>query len=234
MTKFNLQEFKTLEKIKLSYLKHRGNILEIAKDLEWSDDPDKIIYIKKAIKKIKGSEDRTAAVLIANTLMQHMLMGYESRTHHLMEVLKALEGRDKDKLSVCCEMPVKPNPAQEGKWVCMACNKKEAEVMVVDNEGMVDLKLATIESLREEDAAMVDFAEVMGYTNKPPEEKVPHIKQNIIILPGNSGGNAEIVKDLNEMTPMARDILVDKLQKQIVGEAVDAEFTSEAPKNEET
>ena len=233
MTKFNLAEFKTLEKIKISYLKHRGDVLSVLQDLGWSDDPDKATYVKKAIKKIKGSEDRTAAVLISNTLVQHMLIGYESRTHHLMEIMKALEGRHSDKLSVCCEVPVKPNPNQEGKWVCLACGKKEAEVMIVDNEGMVDLKLATIESLREEDAAMVDFAEKMGYTNKSPEEKQPTIKQNIVVLPGGPGQSPEIINDLRNMTPMARDILVDKLQKQIIN-TVDAEVVPEDKPNDQT
>ena len=231
MTKFNLQEFKTLEKIKLSYLKHRGNILAVLEDLGWDANEEKVTYVKKAIKKIKGKENRDVDVLISNTLMQQMLVGYESRTHHLMEVMKALEGRHRDKLSVCCEAPVKPNDKQEGRFECLACGKKEAAVMVVDNEGMIDLKLATIESLREEDAAMVEFATKMGYTNIPPEQKQPTIKQNIIVMPGGKDQDPAVISDLQNVSPLTRDILVDKLQKQIM--TIDIEASAQdTPKDE--
>ena len=49
----NWDEFKIIEKVKLSYLKNRGELLSIVKDLEWPEDPEHIEYIKKLIKKKK-------------------------------------------------------------------------------------------------------------------------------------------------------------------------------------
>src|SRR5271157_5282865 len=93
----NIEQFRVFEKIKLCYLKHRGNVLEISGELNLP-----LEYIKKMVHKFQAEENRNVDVLIANNLMSHVLMGTESRCLHLMEMLRSLDKTEKPSVSVCC------------------------------------------------------------------------------------------------------------------------------------
>jgi len=169
----DLEKFKTLEKIKLSYLRHRGNVLEVSAELGLPLD-----FIKKSIGKIKGQEKRDVSVLIANTLMQHILLGHDSRVHYLMDILRSTADRKQIELSVCCDMPV---TTQEGRTICAKCTK-EAIVKKIDKTSIYEIIQKTLELLRLEDEYLVNVAEKMGYTNKVEVAQQPTIslKQNFI------------------------------------------------------
>src|SRR3972149_11563602 len=214
----NLEEFKIVEKIKILYLKYKGNLFSILKDLGWSEDEEHIKYIEKLIKKFKGKESKDVTTRISHTLMQYLFFGHESRTHHLMETLKTLEERDRTKVSLCCEAPVK----RFGETIiygyedyeCLHCHLL-CQIKVTTNEKILDLKLGSIEQLREEDKTLVEFAIKMGYTNKQEFPPAPQIKQNVIIL--NEGeGKIRAIAVINRLSPLERDILIDKLTKKIV------------------
>ena len=160
-------EFKVIEKVKLSYLKNRGELLSIVKDLEWPEDPEHIEYIKKLIKKFRGEENKNVSVLIAHNLMSHVLMGTESRCLHLMEMLRSLEKAEKPFVSVCCNshFTVETEELTGNKQNrCSAC-KALCEVHQPPKATIYKLKLDLLEQLREEDSSLVLMAEKMGYTN---------------------------------------------------------------------
>lgn len=209
----SIEEYKLTEKIKLSYLRHRGNVLAISEELQLPVD-----YVKKMVLKFKGKESRDVATLISHNLMSHVMLGYESRVHNLMEMLKMLDGRDKNKISVCCEAPVRRYEETIAfgyeDYECLACHLK-CEVKILDKEAIIELRLGVLEQLREEDRALVEFAERMGYTNKEPTQPAPYINQNFVVVRdrNKAGDDAEVVKELKRLSPMERDILVEKLTK---------------------
>jgi hypothetical protein len=215
------EEYRLIEKVKLSYLKNRGNIITISDELSLP-----IEYVKKLVKKFKGKESRDVSTLIANTLMQQMMFGYESRVQHLMSTLKELEGRQLLKVSVCCEAPL---DTIEGTLpICCGCNK-EAKIKEIDKEGIIDLKLGILAQLREEDKTMMEFAVKMGYTQQKELPAQNNITQHNVIFMGKDNKineqDEKVVKDLVSLSALERDILAENLirhQKEIAT-ASDAE-----------
>jgi hypothetical protein len=82
MTK-NLDQFKLEERIRLSYLKNRGNILKVSEELDLDHE-----YVKKICKKIKKRQSRDVNTLISDTLAQQILIGYNQRTTYLQEMIE--------------------------------------------------------------------------------------------------------------------------------------------------
>lgn len=74
----NVEKFKLLEKIKESYLKNRGSVLAVASELKLD-----LEYTRKMVSKFKKKDKRDVSVLVADSLMEHILLGYKSRVQHL-------------------------------------------------------------------------------------------------------------------------------------------------------
>lgn len=204
----NLEQFKLAEKIKLSYLMHRGDAIKVSSDLSLPLD-----IINKYIKKFKKQEERSVSELISNNLMQTILLGYNSRVSILYDTLNSLKGREQLKISVCCEAPVIAHPEQKDAFLCAFCSKN-AIVKLLDKEGIINLKLELLAQLRDEDKALVDFAGKMGYTQKE-ETPVQKIQQNFLVLNDTKDLNNKIVQDISNLGAIERDILAEKLQKEI-------------------
>lgn len=217
----NIADFKNTERIKLSYLKHKGNVLAIAEDLGMD-----VEYIQRMVKKFKGKETREVSTLISNTIMANLMLGYESRTSHLMNMLRVIEGRDQLEVSICCEAPVK---IEKGKTICLAC-EKVTDIKILDKEGILDVKLGIIEQLREEDKTLMTFAEKMGYTNFKSETptQIVKLKQNFLITPGASNGglSSTVVEDMAKLSPLERDKLIEKLRTEISNVPIETEIVS--------
>lgn len=205
----NLEQFHLTEKVKISYLVNRGNIIAIAEEMKLPID-----YIKKLVNKFKKQESRNVSVLISNNIMEYIFMGYKARTHNLTEMWKALLGRDKSLISVCCEKPVRKIEGSEN-YQCLSCNLPCA-VELVDEEGIIELKMGLLEQLREEDKALVDFADRMGYTNKPQPESplVGTLNHNILVL--GEGEDKKIVEDYKNLPPMDRQRIIDTIDANLL------------------
>jgi len=104
----NIEKFKLHERIKISYLKHRGNILAVVEELGVDAG-----YVRRVAEKIKGRERRDVDFLMANDLMQCILMGYESRVRHLMHMLSTLDQREQVRLSYVVTQLWKLNKNEE-------------------------------------------------------------------------------------------------------------------------
>ena len=222
----NLEKFKLMERIKISSLINRGDPVAVSEELKLPLD-----YVKKILIKIRKQELKNINLLVANNVMEYIIMGYKARTHNLTEMWKALLGRDKSLISTCCEKPVKKceNKDKNGKeYECLACGLR-CHTELVDEEGIIDLKMGILEQLREEDRALIEFADKMGYTNKEPSEPPFQIKQNILVM--GSEKDKQIIEDYNKLSPMARQQLIDKLDKQIL-EITKTEEKTDENKNE--
>lgn len=204
------ENYEQYEKIKLSYLKNRGDVLEIANELNL---PTK--YIKKVVYKLKKAEDRDVSVLISNTLMSHILLGARSRTIHLMEMLKSLESEEKPMLSLCHEMPVEViADSFQNKYRCLKC-KKVCDITQSPEIDIYAIKNEIIAQLREEDQGLIEMAAKMGYTNRIEPPPAPVFKQNILVM-GN-GTDPNIMRDIQLLPPIEREKLMEKLKREMLG-----------------
>jgi len=208
----NLEQFKTDERIKISYLKHGGNILEVMKELNLPEE-----YIKARVDKIRKKDSKDINSLISNNIASYILMGHEGRKHHYLQILRDLEKDEEVKISVCCESPAirMKDSIEYGHedYECSLCHLR-CEVKSVSKSDSYRIKKEVLEQLRMEDEQLITFAEKMGYTNI---EKQPDIKvdQNVLILNTNDG-DKKIVDDLRNLSPKDRDRLLDKLNKNIL------------------
>jgi hypothetical protein len=205
----NIEEFRMIEKIKLSYLKHRGNIEDISKDLAID-----VAYIRKMVGKFKKKEDRDVSTLIANNLMAHVMLGSQSRTVRLMELLKTVEGSEKPILSVCCQAPFDViEDSYENRYVCQKCDRS-CDIHYFIKPAVYNIISNLIEQLREEDVALIEMADKMGYTNV---QKVPDtlIQQNNRILVLNDN-EKEAFRDLKALPPLDREKIIDKIGKILI------------------
>lgn len=197
------------EKIKLSYLKNRGNAIEVADELNLP-----VKYIKKVIYKIKKQEDRDVSVLISNTLMSHILLGSKSRVILLTEMLKSLESTEKPLLSFCHEMPVEIiEDSFKTKYKCIQC-KKYCEVTEIPEVDIYAVKNDIITQLREEDKNLIELASKMGYTNRIEPPPAPVFKQNILVM--GQGTNPQIMQDIQLLPPIEREKLMEKLKREML------------------
>jgi len=205
----NLEQFRLTEKVKLSYLMHRGDPIKVSSELSLPLD-----VVNKYIKKFKKQEERNVSQMISNTLMQTILLGYNSRITIFHQTLNLLNGKETVSISVCCEAPI---ISIDSKPHCASCNLP-ANVKVIDKEGIYSLKLEILSQLREEDKALIVFAEKMGYTQNKEEPPPQRIQNNFIVMNNSEETKLDpkIVQDISALGALERDILVENLQKQII------------------
>ena len=215
----NLEKLRHMEEVKLSYLRNRGNLLAIAKETNLSFD-----YVKKLVDKFKKSEERDVfAAAISSKLMEHIMRGYESRVVNLMEMLKLLRDRHLNTVSVCCEVPVQTR--QDGVTVCLKCGLEKG-TKVVDRSVILELELKCLQQLREEDTALADMAEKLGYSNKDPQpvQPVNNIRQNFVVVGGNkNAGKVDglITQKVEQLHPLATEQLIKEIERSIQSELSD-------------
>lgn len=206
---FNVEKFKLEEKIRVSNLKHRGNVIAIIDDTNLPAE-----FICKTLDKLKKRKERNVDVLVSEMVMTHLLDGYGQRTHLLMEMLKSLDGKDRTYVSVCCSSVC---TYVNGVCTCCSCNKP-CEVKAVDKLNIYEIRQKTIEMLRMEDEALVKFAHTMGYTNYQGPSTL--IKQNNLVISRNGGGkvieDSGIVKDMDNMLPVDREKMIKSLESKVI------------------
>ena len=116
-----IEKFRLEEKVRLTYLKHRGDVLKVAEELDLP-----LEYVKKIGDKIKKRCGRDVNYLISNTLMEHILMGHSQRIQYLVECLQGLKGKEESLESLCCQAPVKEVVKRRWKvdFLCLKCGKE--------------------------------------------------------------------------------------------------------------
>ena len=228
-----VEEFRLVEKIKLSYLKNRGDLFSILKDVEFPEDKDHIEYVQRLIKKFRGAEEKDVSVLIANNLMSHVLLGTESRCSHLMEMLRSLDKSERPAVSVCHNSTYKVEKDEETELEIFRCCSCQApcEIHHPPKAMIYKLKLDLLEQLREEDLGLVDMAEKMGYTNKTeaPPTTIINNKPNVLIIGGNKDtevADKRLAEEYTNMPQVEKARLIEKLKKEIV--TIDAEPIEES------
>ena len=221
-----MDKFELNDKIKLAYLRYRGNASEVAATLSLP-----IEFVRKVVGKFKKAESRDVSVRVSNMLMQQVLLGYESRVRNLQDMLDKLSGREQCSVSPCCHKPVVLSG--DSVITCQHCGKNVERVITIDKESIYRLRQELVVALRDEDKFLVDFADKMGYTNKPPVEQVPAFQQRnyqFVLKKGEMPPELEgVMGDIRKLSPTDREKFRKKLESKLVDGVVDDKEEGEAP-----
>jgi len=218
----SLEKFRSEERVRLSFHKHRGDVLAVSKELDID-----LAYVQKVTKKIQKRMRRDTSLWIADTLMQQILLGHGQRCSYLKGILDKLEHREQLLVSVCHEAPVVPITsdavgAEDTPYMCVTCGKP-CRAKLMDRAFIFKLLHQTLEQLREEDRVLIDFAEKMGYTAKEPQ---PILKQNFLVLNDSKTPSGKsllttddrrIIEDMSKLPARDRDKIARRLEKQLRG-----------------
>jgi len=209
MSKQNLSKFRLDEQIKKSYLKNLGDVSLVLKELNLPQD-----YILSRIEKIKKTETSGERDSVAESIMGYISVGYRARRIRILEMINSLEGVEQCNVSLCCSAPVQYHSSSEEEWYsCLQCLKR-CQVRTASYMDVYRIKKELIEELREEDKHLINFAKEMGYTKQQTPGILVQQKKNIIMMPGTLKENE--LKDLEKLSPMDRERLIDRLTKEIV------------------
>lgn len=207
----NLEQLKILEKLKISYLRHAGNIAEIVSETGYDE-----FYVRKMIDKFRKQDKRDVSVHIANNLMTHILQGAQLRSVRIMDMIKKVEGFEKVIQSVCCSAPIDYiQDSWQNYTKCMKCNKA-CNVVWALKPNAFNIYMKLIELLRVEDEALLNAAEKMGYTNK---EAVP----NVIVQQDNrtlilNDKEKVALSDYNKLPALDREKIIQSIENVLIEE----------------
>lgn len=208
-----IEKFKLEERVRLTYLKHRGDILKVAEELELP-----LEYVRKIGDKIKKKCRRDVAYLVSTTMMEQLILGHSQRIQYLVECLDSLKDKEEAVQSLCCKAPVEMRIVRRWKeeFFCLDCGKI-CFVKIVTKTSIYDLKYKAIEMLREEDVALVTFAEKMGYTDKKPDN-IYRVTQNVAIIGDTTDKDKQIVRDLRDLSPRDRQKIRKSIEQKVFEE----------------
>ena len=144
------------------------------------------------------------------------------RSSKLEEIKEKISKKDtedsKPFVSVCCNSHFTAvlDLATEQQYRCSAC-KALCEIHQPPKATIYKLKLELLEQLREEDVALVEMAEKMGYSGREevPTTVINH-KPNVLVINSGDKSEQEVVEDYTKLKPMDRERLLEKLKKEIV------------------
>jgi len=225
MTK-SIERFKLEEKVRLSFLRNRGSIAAVARDLSLDYE-----YTRNIVRKFKLELQHDTKSLVANRLYQELMFGRQSRVQNLMDMLRTLKDREQLYLSLCCDAPVRLYTELEGYAIpetheCMQCHCR-CEVKLVDRLHIMKTKQDILRQLLDEDDKLAEFAQKFGFTTAPPPPPptIENYKPNILVI--GDGKSKKIIEDASKLTPLDRETIINTLEKQIWEESEDIEVAVE-------
>lgn len=216
------------ERIRISNLKHRGNILAISKETGYQ-----YYFVKKIVDRLRRTRvDEPYNELVAKTLSDYIIEGHKQRVAYYEEMLRSLQMTEQFEVSDCCSAIfriVEKDGVQTE--VCRTCSTP-AKKKTLNQLEVFKMEMDLLTELRNEAKALGDFSVRMGFTNAPA--KAPLIKQDFLVISGGqqtaktiegSSSNKPIeidakevytVEQINNMPPAEREKLRSKLHKEIM------------------
>jgi hypothetical protein len=218
----DIEKFKARERIKVASWKHRGNIIEIAAETGFKED-----YIRVELQKIKKENSRDINALMSSTMMQYLFDGHQQRISYIQEMIRSLNNSESVQVSDCCKAPLRISKKDSGEDLikCRTCDGECKPTKLTQTE-IYHLKMKLIEALKSEDASLVLFISKMGYSNAPPQERGPIIKQEFVVVGGGNNKQkveshvthqeALTMEQIAALPPAERDKLRRELQRSII------------------
>ena len=225
----SFEEEMVAEKIKISALKHCGNMIEISKETGYA-----FSYVQKILKKVRMKERMDAdphRVLVADNLYQYLLKSHQQRRTYLNEMMRDLEYAKSRQVSVCCNARIIPDTDAAGVVTnkCRLCGVACAPT-TMDRLDVIEMELKVLEAIEKQDITLAAFAVKMGYTNAQPAG--PSIKQDVFVFgasPNNpafqgqpipqvhfDGKDRYTLEQIEQMPPAEREKLRRELKREII------------------
>ena len=218
------EENRIQEQIRVSYLRHRGNLFAVQEELKIPKD-----YILRVVSKFKREDKRNLPNFVAEKVLEHLMLGYNSRVQHLMETIAKIESEEKQKRSTCCSGRIRlmdtvaQNMPGIEAYECLKC-KKLCDVYDYIAGDALSLKITTLNQLAKEDELLFKFLTGMGYVG---EKSVPQDSTPAVVFEDNSKHvhiSPEEVKELSKLGPLELEALRLKIEKKLDGaEIIDVE-----------
>lgn len=219
----NIEKIKLMERLKISYLKNRGDALAVSDEMNLPLD-----FVRKAVAKFKKREELDVRVLIADTIMQHVLLGHKSRVEHYKQMIRDIDREETVFFSRCCNFPAsKHSDSFDGDhYRCNSCGAK-TQAYPLYYEERQRWKHRALKELREEDAAIVEFGNKMGYTEQKEQvtfKNYQYFGQNINVPPQHGPGpnavpiDPQLAMELSQMSPMDREKIRKAIEKKIMNQ----------------
>ena len=210
----NIEKFKIEEKVRLSLLKHRGDVIEAH-----ADTGCPLEYIIKIHEKMKKKLGREPSLLVSYNITTEILAGRQQRIRYIIGMLRSLEGRDQMELSVCCGKKAYTAVREQKKvLLCIRCNEP-TRLELRDREEIFDKKLELVRELRAEEDKLVDWLVKMGYTNAQQPQAPSTVIRNTQLIVGDTSKltatEKQALVDLNELSPQDAEKVVKQLESVI-------------------
>jgi hypothetical protein len=210
----DMAKYDVESKIHVALLRYRGDISQVVKVTGYDHH-----YVQKIARKQKNKRRHDVSVWVADSIMETILTGYEQRLEYLQKCLLLLEGKEEAFVSLCHGDPVEVKQIRRTPfYICLKCNQR-ASVKLKTRNDVFALIVTIVESLREEDRSLVEFADKMGYTKKSVVP-VQDNRQNLFIFAGSNtskGMDGNIVKQIEGMSPLERE----RTRKQLSSTLID-------------
>lgn len=195
-----IEKFKTEERIRRLFFKHRGNINAIINETGFDGN-----YIRAITKKIKGSLRKDVNFEIACFITDAILAGREQRLIIMEDRLQELLNKKKKLISACCNWEIKENKYEnEIRYKCLKCfgDCDTIEIDTVNDTQVVKL----IDRMRKEDELIAKFLATMGIVatggelSPPPQQpsRISVESSEVASLPPVEKKMLEKLQDLNE------------------------------------
>lgn len=208
----NINKYKLEEEIRLSYYKHRGNLLAVSNDLNVP-----LAEVKRVGEKMQRRDRRDVSCVMARTLMEHIMLGHSQRIQHLIDLLHKIEKAELTIVSVCCKAPVESKlKYKKLEYTCLMCNKI-CKVKKPDFSEFTNIRFSVLRELRVEDKSLISFAEKMGYTEAIPAP-VHNIQQNVLYVEKDRKLSSEgkaLVEEVANLPPVDRERLRKSIEKRM-------------------
>lgn len=211
------------EKIRISFIKNRGNEQATAFDVGAPIDDVRTVcnqYLSKA---------KQGKVSPTDTLLHYLELGHVQRTSSLQNVLEEARQAASRPFSQCCKAPASVSSYMKEKGVddipfytCTACDELCDVFFKFDNKAMGTM-LGALDLMRKEDAQLLNFISKL-HLSQSPEDMKPTGGNPEFTFTDESGKKTkrvvskEVVADADKLTPVEREKLRKDLELRIVSD----------------
>lgn len=231
MASITLQKLEWENTIRILFLKHRGDVPKIVKDLrdKYQDAVDNagerftLTFVKKVIQKFKR-ETKVNAPYVATWVLEYVLAGTRQREVYFDTDIEELEAHKFYYRSGCCDAVADSRITPEGTqyFSCMKCSAV-CQVYRAPNLSIFEMKRKLIGEKRKDEEQIVKAVDSLGFGG----EKVPVIKATNyqVVLEGGKSGRKhiesftkeekQIVEDVDDLSSMDREVVIMRTRQRI-------------------
>lgn len=230
MASITLQKLEWENTIRTLYLKHRGDVSKIVKDLrdKYQEAVDNagerftLTFVKKAIQKFKR-ETKVNSPFVATWVLEYVLAGTRQREVHFDTDIEELEAHKFYYRSGCCDAVADSRTTPEGTpyFSCMKCSAV-CQVYRAPNLSIFEMKRKLVGEKRKDEEQIVKAVDSLGFGG----EKAPVVKATNyqVVFEGDrkrkhvesfTKKEKQLVEDVDALSSMDREVVISRTRQAI-------------------